>query len=120
MVTPSRHSIDLRSIETCCVLSDVLDEAAADRLAAQLKALADPARLRLVSLMATATAGEVCACDLPAAIGKSQPTTSHHLRQLVDAGLIQREQRGRWAWFRLDEDALAAIRVALGAGDPRC
>ena len=104
--------------ETCCVLSDVLDEAAAGRLATQLKALADPARLRLVSLMATATDGEVCACDLPAAIGKSQPTTSHHLHQLVDAGLIEREQRGRWAWFRLDQRALAAIRAALGATEP--
>lgn len=107
-------------IERCCVLDEVLDEAAAVQLAAQLKALADPARLRLVSLMATAPDGEVCACDLPEAIGKSQPTTSHHLRQLVDAGLIEREQRGRWAWFRLDQSALAAIRTALGATDANC
>lgn len=107
-------------VERCCVLDEVLDEAAAVQLASQLKALADPARLRLVSLMATAPDGEVCACDLPEAIGKSQPTTSHHLRQLVDAGLIEREQRGRWAWFRLDQSALAAIRTALGATDANC
>lgn len=102
------------------MLNEVLDEATAVRLATQLKALADPARLRLVSLMATSPAGEVCACDLPDAIGKSQPTTSHHLRQLADAGLVEREQRGRWAWFRLDQTALAAIRTALGATDPAC
>lgn len=102
------------------MLDEVLDEHDAVRLAAQLKALADPARLRLVSMMATAPRGEVCACDLPTAIGKSQPTTSHHLRQLVDAGLIVREQRGRWAWFRLDQTALAAIRAALGATESSC
>ena len=78
----------------------------AEHLATILKALADPVRLQLVSLIASS--GEECACDLPAAVGKSQPTVSHHLKQLVEAGILAREQRGKWAWFslrqvRLDE-----------------
>jgi ArsR family transcriptional regulator, arsenate/arsenite/antimonite-responsive transcriptional repressor len=100
----------------CCVLESPLDDAAATLLAAQLKALADPARVKLISMIATAPAGELCACNLPEALGKSQPTTSHHLHQLLDAGLIEREQRGKWAWFRLRADRLAALRSALGEG----
>ena len=100
----------------CCVLAAPLDEDDAATLASQLKALADPARIRLVSMLATSPTGDLCACDLPTALGKSQPTVSHHLRQLVDAGLIEREQRGKWAWFRLRADRLAAIRTALGEG----
>ena len=100
----------------CCapVTAGVLDEATAVDLAAVLKALADPVRLRLVSLIAAAPAGEICACDLPALLDRSQPTVSHHLTLLVRAGLIDREQRGKWAWFRLREDGLAAVRAALG------
>lgn len=98
----------------CCVLTDALDEHDAELLAAQLKALADPTRLRVVSMLATSPTGELCACDLPAALGKSQPTTSHHLHQLIGAGLVEREQRGKWAWFRLRSDRLASLRVALG------
>ncbi len=111
----------------CCVLSAPLGDDAAADLAAQLKALADPARIRLVSMLATSPTGELCACDLPAVLGKSQPTTSHHLRQLVEAGLVEREQRGKWAWFRLRRERLAALRAALGEGaepvvpgDPCC
>lgn len=100
----------------CCVLVSPLDDDDATRLAAQLKALADPARIKLVSMLATSATGELCACDLPDALGKSQPTISHHLRQLVEAGLVEREQRGKWAWFRLRPDRLAAIRIALGEG----
>jgi ArsR family transcriptional regulator len=100
----------------CCVLAAPLDDADAEVLAAQLKALADPARLRVVSMLATAPSGELCACELPAALGKSQPTVSHHLKLLVQAGLVEREQRGKWAWFRLRSDRLAALRVALGEG----
>lgn len=100
----------------CCVLEAPLDDAGASALAAQLKSLADPTRLRLLSMIATAPTGELCACNLPDAIGKSQPTTSHHLTQLVQAGVIRREQRGKWAWFRLNADCLSAIRSALGEG----
>jgi ArsR family transcriptional regulator len=103
----------------CCppLTAGVLDEDAADELAGVLKALADPVRLRLVSAIAAAEAGEVCACDLPELLGRSQPTVSHHLSQLVRAGLLDREQRGKWAWFRLRPDGLAALRAALG-GSP--
>ena len=100
----------------CCppVTARRLDETAAVELAAVLKALADPVRLQLVSIIATAPEGEVCTCDLPALVERSQPTVSHHLTQLVRAGLLDREQRGKWAWFRLRADRIAALRQALG------
>lgn len=100
----------------CCVLEAPLDDSEAASLAAQLKALADPTRLRLLSMIATAPTGELCACVLPEALDKSQPTISHHLSQLVQAGVIEREQRGKWAWFRLDASCLTTIRAALGEG----
>jgi ArsR family transcriptional regulator len=100
----------------CCVYVAPLADADADGLAHQLKALADPTRIKMVAMLATAPGGELCACDLPAALGKSQPTTSHHLKLLTDAGLIEREQRGKWAWFRLRDDRMAALRAALGEG----
>jgi protein-tyrosine-phosphatase len=100
----------------CCVLESPLDPDQAERLSHRLKALADPIRLRLVSIIATAPMGAVCACELPAALGKSQSTVSHHLSQLVDAGLLEREQRGKWAWFRLSTTELGAVRAALGEG----
>jgi len=87
----------------CCapLFAAPLSEPEADELAGVLKALADPVRLRLVSMIATAPAGEVCACDLAGPLGRSQPTISHHLSQLVAAGVLERDQRGRWAWFRV-------------------
>lgn len=97
----------------CCVFVAPLGDDEADRLAAQLKALADPNRIKLISMLATSPTGELCACDLPAALKKSQPTTSHHLKLLVEAGLVEREQRGKWAWFRLRHDRLATLRAAL-------
>ena len=102
----------------CCppVTARRLDETAAVELAAVLKALADPVRLQLVSIIATAPDGEVCTCDLPGLVARSQPTVSHHLAQLTRAGLIDREQRGKWAWFRIRPDGFAAIRAALGEG----
>ena len=102
----------------CCspVTSGRLDEAAAVELAGVLKALADPVRLRLVSIVATAPSGEVCACDLPELLGRSQATVSHHLSLLVRSGIVDREQRGKWAWFRLRPETLAALRAALGDG----
>jgi ArsR family transcriptional regulator len=102
----------------CCppVTASALDEAEAVELAAVLKALADPVRLRLVSIIASAPTGEICACELPALLDRTQPTISHHLTQLVRAGLIDREQRGKWAWFRVRPDGFAAIRAALGEG----
>ncbi len=88
-----------------------MQDGEAEDLALLFKALADPVRVKLLNLIATA--GEACACDFPAAVGKSQPTTSHHLSLLVKAGLLHREQRGKWAWFWVDQDRLGALRAAL-------
>ena len=98
----------------CCppLLDAPLGEEDADELATQFAALADPVRLRLLSLIAAA--GEACSCNLLEPLGKSQPTISHHLKLLTEAGLVEREQRGKWAWFRLRDDRLAALRDALG------
>jgi ArsR family transcriptional regulator len=95
------------------LLRSALDEAQATELADVLRALADPVRLRLVSIIGTTESGEVCACDLPALVDRSQPTVSHHLSLLVRAGVLDREQRGKWAWFRLRRDRLAAVGEAL-------
>ena len=99
----------------CCapLLGDVLSEEAAADLANVLKALAEPARLRIVSLVAAS--GEACACDLTEAIGRSQATVSHHLGQLVRSGILEREQRGKWAWFRVSTERLEAVCAALGS-----
>lgn len=101
--------------EVCCapLLQAPLDEQEAVELSDVLKALADPVRLRLVSIVATSAAGEVCACDLPALLGRSQPTVSHHLSLLVRVGILEREQRGKWAWFTLRRERLAALAGVL-------
>jgi ArsR family transcriptional regulator len=88
-----------------------LSEADADELAAVFAALADPVRLRLLSLVAAA--GEACSCNLEAPLGKSQPTISHHTKALVEAGLIVGEKRGRWIWWRVVPERLDAVRAAL-------
>ena len=90
-----------------------LDETQAGELAEVFKALADPARLRLLSIIATSERGEACACDLVEPLGRAQPTVSHHLALLVDAGLLTREKRGRWAWYRIVPARLATIRASL-------
>ena len=87
----------------------------AERLAAVLKALADPVRLRLLRLVADSPDTTACACHLPAALGISQPTLSHHLKRLVESGLLQREQRGRWVHYRLDAAALGPIAAFVTA-----
>lgn len=103
----------------CCppMTGSILDEEQARLLASRIKALADPIRLRLVSLLACSESGEVCACDLPQLLGRKQPTISHHLKLLAEAGFVHREQRGKWAWFRLEPSALVEVRAALG-GNP--
>jgi ArsR family transcriptional regulator len=101
--------------ESCCapLLQAALDEVQATDLAEVLKALADPVRLRLVSIIASAESGEVCACDLPALVDRTQPTVSHHLSMLVKAGVLEREQRGKWAWFRVRHSRLVEVGDAL-------
>ncbi len=100
----------------CCtsVLVGTLDDDAAADLAGAFAALSDPVRLKLFNLVATA--GEACACDLLAPLGRSQPTVSHHARVLAEAGFIAGEKRGRWVWWSIVGDRLAAVRTALGAG----
>ena len=82
-------------------------------MAAALKVIADPARLRLVSILAAAKNQEGCVCDLTEPLGLTQPTVSHHLKVLADAGLVVREQRGRWVFYRLVPERLAIVREAL-------
>ena len=108
----------MKPIQTCCepVLQEPIDATEADELAKGFKLLADPVRLRILSLIANAPNGELCACDLPAIIGRSQPTVSHHLSLLAEAGLLTREQRGKWAWFRVESERVAVLRDALSAG----
>lgn len=86
-----------------------MGQGAAEQLATVLKALAEPTRLRLVSLVASQSTAEACICDLTALVGLSQPTVSHHMRLLVEAGLLEREQRGKWAYYRLVPGALEAV-----------
>lgn len=101
----------------CCppLLGPDMSDDDADQLAATLKALADPIRLKLVNLVARS--GECCACDLPDLLDRSQPTVSHHLSILVKAGILDREQRGKWAWFQLSNDRLSQVCRALGNPD---
>lgn len=100
---------------TCCnpVTGGILDATEAARLARIFKALGDPTRVRLLSLIAAHSDAEACVCDLVEPTGLSQPTVSHHLKQLVDAGLLTREQRGRWSYYRVVPDALNALSSAL-------
>lgn len=97
----------------CASLVDApLSDDDAHEMARVLAALADPVRLRLLSLVASRS--EVCSCDLESPLAKSQSTISHHTKVLADAGLLVGEKRGRWTWWRLAPDRLAAIRQALG------
>ncbi|SRX93281.1 ArsR family transcriptional regulator [Microlunatus phosphovorus NM-1] [Mycobacterium shimoidei] len=108
-------------LSACCqpVTGGVLDSAAAERLAAVLKALAEPTRLQLVSMIAAHENAEACVCDLTEPVGLSQPTVSHHLKVLVDAGLVEREQRGKWAYYRLVPGALDTLAAILTGSSRR-
>lgn len=102
-------------VEECCpaVLSAPLSEERAADLAADLAAVADPVRLRLLSMLVSAAAGEVCVCEMVEPLGRSQPTVSHHLKILADAGLIVGEKRGRWVWYRIVPERMAHFRAVL-------
>ena len=102
-------------LAVCCAPPGAaLDASSAERLAAVLKVLAEPTRLRLLSLVAARQDGEECICNLTDLVGVSQPTVSHHMKQLVDAGLLEREQRGKWAYYRLVPGALETLTALLG------
>jgi len=105
---------DVPAVGLCCapVTRAALSDDDAIELARVLAALADPVRLRLLSLVASQT--EICSCNLEGPLAKSQPTISHHTRVLAEAGLLVGEKRGRWTWWRVDQGRLAAVRAALG------
>jgi len=100
-------------LDACCppLLAAPVDEGDATDLARMFAALADPVRLRVLSLIAAA--GEVCACDLVEVVDRSQPTISHHTKVLADAGLVVGEKRGRWVWWSVVPERVAALRDAL-------
>ena len=107
--------MDVTPIEVCCapLLAAPLDEAQAEDLAAGFKVLADPVRLRLLSLIAAAPDGTACSCDLEEPLGKSQPTVSHHLSVLAAAGLITKEKAGRWVMCTVVPERVAVLRDVL-------
>ena len=105
----------IETISSCPpLLAGPLDESDAENLAAALRVLADPARLRLLSLIQAQPTGEACVCHLTEPLGLTQPTVSHHLKVLRDAGLVEREQRGSWAFFTVVPEQLSALRELLG------
>ena len=105
----------------CCapLAASTLTDEEAMATAELFKALGDPARVRLVNLIAT-NDGAVCQCDLIEPVGLSQPTVSHHMKKLVDAGLVEREQRGKWAYFSLNRDAVEKLAVVADLNGACC
>lgn len=103
------------ALAACCspVTGGQVSDEVAETLARMFKALGDPTRVKLLSLIAAAPDGEACICDMTEPVGLSQPTVSHHMRLLVDAGLATREQRGRWAFYRVAPEALRSLAGAL-------
>lgn len=103
----------------CCapLVRQLLAEDWAGDLARMFKALGDPVRLRLLSLVASSVGGEACVCDLAAPFALSQPTISHHLRVLREAGLLDCERRGTWVWYRVVPAGLAQLAAVLGPAE---
>ena len=110
-------TIEVAELAECCpsILAAPLNVDDASELARGFSALGDPVRLRVLSMLASAAAGEVCVCDFVGPLGKSQPTVSHHLKILSEAGLVHGERRGKWVWYSLDRTRLASLRGALEA-----
>lgn len=108
----------IQIIDECCpaFLVSPISEEEADQLAAAFRVLADPARLRIVSQLATA--GEICVCELTDPLGLAQPTVSHHLKVLFDAGIVARQRRGTWMYYRLVPESLGVLRDVLASRSP--
>ncbi|WP_448070654.1 metalloregulator ArsR/SmtB family transcription factor [Georgenia yuyongxinii] len=110
-------SLDLPDVSTpaCCspLTREPISAAEATRLAVAFKAVADPARLRLLSIISSHHGGEACVCDLTEPLDLSQPTVSHHLKILVDAGLVTRDKRGKWSYYAVVPDALDTLGTVL-------
>ncbi|HEX9034537.1 MAG TPA: metalloregulator ArsR/SmtB family transcription factor [Streptosporangiaceae bacterium] len=115
----SKSALTLSPAESvaCCapLSSEPLSREQAELVAPLLKALADPVRLRLMSLVASHAGGEACVCDLTGAFDLSQPTISHHLKVLHESGLLDREKRGVWVYYRARTSALASLAALIGA-----
>lgn len=105
----------LPSLEACCtpLTSAPLTADQAEDLAVRLKAIADPTRLRLLSIVLAREGMEACTCDLTGPLGLSQPTVSHHLKKLAAAGLVLGERRGTWTYYRVVPDALAGLAAVI-------
>ncbi|MFC7495114.1 MULTISPECIES: metalloregulator ArsR/SmtB family transcription factor [unclassified Nocardioides] len=114
----SKSLLELTPVQAvaCCspVTREPLSAEAAERIAPLVKAIADPVRLRLLSLVASHADGEACVCDLNDAFELSQPTISHHLKLLHEAGLLDREKRGVWVYYRINAAALGDLAALLG------
>lgn len=112
---PVVEALDASDGVECCpsVLAAPLDVAEAAELARGFRALGDPVRLRVLSMLAAAPAGEICVCDLVGPLGKTQGTISHHLKILSEAGLVHGDRRGKWVWYSLDRDRLADLKGAI-------
>ena len=114
MTASLTHTVD-ESPATCCspVTSGVLSNGEADQLARTLKALADSTRLRLLSMVAAHESGEACVCELIDPLGLTQGTVSHHMKVLVEAGFLTREQRGKWAYYAVVPGALESLALTI-------
>lgn len=113
-VEPAKRA--LLDVVDCCepIRRDALDGDEAVALADAFKALGDPVRLQILSVIASAAEGEACACDLVEPVGRSQPTVSHHLKVLREAGLVKTDRRGTWIWYSVVPSRLEALRRVLG------
>ena len=116
----SKSLLELTPVQTvaCCspLLTEPLSLDQAERIAPLLKALAEPVRLRLLSLVAAHAGGEACVCDLAEAFDLTQPTISHHLKVLHEIGLLDRTKRGVWVYYKIRTDALADLGALIGGG----
>ncbi|GAA4820923.1 metalloregulator ArsR/SmtB family transcription factor [Nocardioides caeni] len=117
-MSKSAVSVSATEAVACCspLTAEPLSAASAARIAPLLKALADPVRLRLMSLVASHQDGEACVCDLNDAFDLTQPTISHHLKVLHEVGLLDRAKRGVWVYYRVNDDALGDLASLLGGG----
>ena len=105
-------TVTVDTIECCAPLhAELLSDDEAKATATLFKALADPARVRIVNMLATSDGEPVCICHMIEPLGLSQPTVSHHMKRLLDAGLVEREQRGKWAYFALKPDAVEKLAL---------
>jgi ArsR family transcriptional regulator len=115
-VSNSNPTLESADGDACCgggTSKLTIDEA--EQLAHQLAAVADPVRLQMLSIIASSSSGEVCACDFVGPIDRSQPTVSHHLKVLSEAGLVEGDKRGRWIWYRLAAGRLDGLMSSLSA-----